>query len=370
MNNKVKLVGLTLGDPFSKTSRSGVNYNVFSRFSERCELINVFDLDLKGLNKIILALTNFSVDRRRWGNKIHQNPRAFNIRTQMAQEKINNISSQIDLVYQDGAMFMPGFNTKIPFITYIDNNVILSSKGGKYAHGMHYKGKRLNTTIEQEKNVYDKAAMIFTMSDWLKRSLIKDFDISENKIKTVYAGTNIRLNKFQKYYDGKTIVFIGKNFERKGGKVLLEAFKYVKKEIPESRLIVIGSNIRIDQDGVQVKGIINDKDKITSYLSQASVFALPSFFEPFGIVFAEAFALKTPCIGTNICAMPEIIEDGKGGFLVEPSDSRNLADKLIMILSDVKLAEEMGNYGYQKAQNIFNWDVVVDKILSYSSDII
>ena len=367
MKNKLKILGLTLGDPFSKTTRSGVNYNIFSRLADRSELINVIDLDIKGLNKIMLALTNISVNRRKWGNKIHQNPSAFHIRTKTAQKKIEELNDKIDLIYQDGAMFMPGYENNIPFITYNDSNVILSSKGGKYAHGMHYKGKNLRKTIQQEKSVYEKATMIFTMSDWLKRSLIEDFNISEEKITTVYAGTDIKINNDVKYYDGKTILFIGKNFERKGGKVLLDAFKYVKKEIKDSRLIIIGPNINIDQDGVQVKGIINDKEEITKHLLQASVFALPSFFEPFGIVFVEAFAFKIPCIGTNICAMPEIIEEGKGGFLVEPGDSKNLANKIIMILKDVKLAQEMGNYGYCKSQKIFNWDIIVDKILSVSS---
>jgi len=143
INDKIKLLGLTLGDPFSETSRSGVNYNLFTRFDKKCDLINVIDLDVKGLDKFWLALTSFYPNRRIWGNKLHQNPKAFDIRTNKAQYEISRINSKIDLIFQDGAMFMPGTSNEIPYVTYNDSNVILSSRGGKYAHGMHYHGKKL-----------------------------------------------------------------------------------------------------------------------------------------------------------------------------------------------------------------------------------
>lgn len=362
---KINIVGLTLGDPFSDESRSGVNANVFSRLakSDKCNLIDVFDLDLKGINKYYSAFTNFSLDRSTWGAKLHNNPWAFNVRSKMAEGIIKNIKMDIDLIYQDGAMFKPGINHDIPFVSYHDCNIALSSKGGQYAHGSHYKGKGLDETFTQEKNLYQDAKVIFTMSDWLKNSLVEDFDINEAKIKTVYAGTNLKIKEFEKKYDGKTILFVGKNFERKGGNVLLDAFKIVKKEIRNARLLIVGPNININEDGVDVKGHIRSKHELEEYFTHASLFVLPSLFEPFGIVFAEAFSYKLPCIGNDICAMPEIIEEDKGGYLVTPNDPSQLADRMITILKDEGLARSMGAFGFNKARNVFNWDVVVDKMI-------
>ena len=96
--------------------------------------------------------------------------------------------------------------------------------------------------------------------------------------------------------------------------------------------------------------------------SKATVFVMPSIYEPFGIVFAEAMAHKLPCIGTNNCAMPEIISENKSGFLVPVEDSHILAKRIIEILKTPELAEEMGIYGYEKYRQNFTWGRVAEKI--------
>jgi glycosyltransferase involved in cell wall biosynthesis len=369
-DRKLKFVGLTLGDPFSPSSRSGVNYNVFSRLQQRSELVDVFDLDLQGARKAWLALASFSPNRRRWGNKLHQSPRAFRVRTCTAERKLHDLESRYDLIYQDGAMFLPGQDTRVPFVTYHDSNVVLSSRGGVWAHGAHYRGKTLRDTIAQETLVYQRASLIFAMSDWLKKSLIRDFHVAPDKIVTTYAGTNLRSEPFEKSYDGRTILFVGNDFERKGGPVLLEAFQAVKKEVKEARLIVVGPNVDIRQDGVEVKGRVADATELAKLFRDASLFVLPSAFEPFGIVFLEAFAFKNPCIGTDVCAMPEIVEEGKGGFLVPRNDPAALADRMLLLLRDEPLSRKMGHYGYEKVRKIFNWDQVVDTMISHCSRIV
>lgn len=370
MPGKIKLVGLTLGDPFDPTSRSGVNYEIFSRFREKFDLMDVFDLDVGGFWKLFLGARNFSFHRRTWGNKLHQNPLAFKIRTDMAQRKLERITYKFDLVYQDGAMFMPGWIPKVPYVSYHDSNVILSAKGKPYSHGAHYTERNLGKTVKQEKMVYENATLIFAMSNWLKQSLVEDFGISEQKILTVYAGTNLPADDFNKIHDGKTILFVGRNFERKGGKILLEAFRLVRKEVRKARLLIVGPESHFTEEGIEFLGPVKDKLRLAKLFRDASVFVLPSFYEPFGIVFAEAFAHKTPCVGTNICAMPEIIENGKGGFVVPPGEPQTLARRMTELLKDEGLMRRMGNYGFVKARAVYNWDVVVEKMLVHCSNIV
>jgi len=75
-------------------------------------------------------------------------------------------------------------------------------------------------------------------------------------------------------------------------------------------------------------------------------------------------AYKLPCIGTNICAIPEIIEHGKTGFLVRLNDPDELAEKIIFILRHKKIAEKMGEQGRQKIERYYTWDLVVRRMLN------
>jgi len=69
----------------------------------------------------------------------------------------------------------------------------------------------------------------------------------------------------------------------------------------------VASQFEIRQDGVEVRGRVTDATKLEAYFRDLSFFVLPSLLEPLGTVFVDAFAFKNPCIGINVCAMPEII---------------------------------------------------------------
>jgi glycosyltransferase involved in cell wall biosynthesis len=96
---------------------------------------------------------------------------------------------------------------------------------------------------------------------------------------------------------------------------------------------------------------------------KASVFVMPSLYEPFGIVFAEAMAHKLPCIGTRICAMPEIIDDNQSGFLIPPQNTQLLAERLITLLKNPALCKTFGECGYQKYQRKLSWSRVAEKLV-------
>ena len=198
--------------------------------------------------------------------------------------------------------------------------------------------------MKLEAETYQNASGIFTVSDHTRNSIINDYNVDEDKVLTIYNGVNIKeMPEFEKDYSNKTILFVGKEFERKGGYTLLKAFKEVKKEVKDAKLVIIGSEPDVDIGGVTVKGYMNHDDIFQAY-KDSSVFAMPSTCEPFGIAFLEAMAYKTPCIGTTVDAMPEIISDGKSGFLVEPDDYKQLSDKLILLLEDEIANEERPPY--------------------------
>ena len=150
--------------------------------------------------------------------------------------------------------------------------------------------------------------------------------------------------------------------------------KWVKKWfISESEgrtieLFIIGSKLKHEPEGVTSFGIVSKnnpdgKHVFRQLYRDANIFVMPSLYEPFGIAFVEAMANRIPCIGTNNCAMPEIIEDGKCGFLVPINNSEILAMRIIELLRQPEIAKEMGEYCYKKYLEKYTWEVVANKVL-------
>jgi glycosyltransferase involved in cell wall biosynthesis len=212
--------------------------------------------------------------------------------------------------------------------------------------------------------------MIFTVSDHTKNAIINDYGIAKEKVVTIYNGVNLKeLPSVEKDCNNRTILFVGIEFERKGGPTLVRAFKEVKKEIKDAKMVIIGSKPPINDKDIIVKGYISRNELLQLY-KDASVFAMPSICEPFGIAFLEAMAYKTPCIGSTADAMPEIIEDGGTGFLVSPNDYKQLADKLILLLENEHLMKRMGEEGRKRVEKHFTWDLVVDRMTEQFEEII
>lgn len=205
---------------------------------------------------------------------------------------------------------------------------------------------------------------IFTMSGHVQKSLINDYGISQNKIRVIGAGPNIDTIPQQedKAYKSPTILFVGKSFKPKGGEVLLSAFQRVRKKIPSAKLVIVGPRETIQGQGIIFKGWVHFREMPNLYRG-ASIFVLPTLREAFGISYLEAMAHQLPCIGTEIQAIPEIIDNGRTGFIVPLLNEKELSDRILTLLYNEDLMKKMGSKGYQRIKKHFNWDLVASKII-------
>ena len=95
----------------------------------------------------------------------------------------------------------------------------------------------------------------------------------------------------------------------------------------------------------------------------ADVFCLPTRFEPFGTSFVEAMGYGLPCVGPKAWAVPEIIEDGRTGYLVPPEDAESFAAALLELLRDSALRRRMGDAGRERAQGRFTWPGIAERMV-------
>jgi len=169
----------------------------------------------------------------------------------------------------------------------------------------------------------------------------------------------------------------------KGHDLLLNAFNLVRKAIPGVHLVIGGGSPKprqrelevlatiksiIDEKGmhgrVHVMGYVPDALLIPSY-QQAELFVLPSIFEPFGMTALEAMACGRPVIASKFGGIREVISPGENGLLVDPSNTSELADAMIMLLRDRQLAESMGQRGYKTIHRYFSWEAIAEKHIAF-----
>jgi len=211
--------------------------------------------------------------------------------------------------------------------------------------------------IAQERRLYQNARACFVMSHNVARSLITDYGCPQDKVVCVYSGHNapVRINADKKY-DQKNILFVGVDWERKGGPELLAAFRLVRERIPDATLTIVGCSPQIDEPGCHIAGRVAPSE-VSRYYADASVFCMPTRQEPFGIVFVEAMAHHLPIVATDVGAIPDFVSNGHNGFQVSPGDTQGVARALIQLLSNPLLCRQMGERSHAVSK-IYTWDNV------------
>lgn len=352
------------------TELSGINKFLFTALKNLGWELVIEDIPMPKSCRWAAIVASFHPHMKTWKRrfeisymKVCKMEWAFRLRSQYAGKIIEKYQGQYDFIFQISSMFAPSLNfADKKYLLWIDYTTILS----KDYHGWAPFPFELNRRLALEKKIYGSAKLIFSTSENTRRSLIEYYRVPPQKVVNTGNGLNLQEMKvFDKKYDGETVLFIGMDFERKGGLVLLEAFKKVRQAIPQARLLIIGPNkniLDIDQEGVEFLGNISDRKTIESYYEKASIFVMPSLCEPFGLVFLEAMAYKIPCIGTNRDAMPEIITNGQNGYLAVPGDVADLCEKIILLLKDKSAMRQMGENAYQFVQKNFLWEKVVSRI--------
>ena len=213
-----------------------------------------------------------------------------------------------------------------------------------------------------ETRIYQEASMIFTFGSKITWSLINHYKIPEKKVMTVFAGSNVAdqsSDNPEKYYR-KNILFVGVEWERKGGPVLLRIFEKVLSVHPDASLTIIGCSPNVSLPNCQVLGKI-PVEKVADYYNNASVFCMPTLREPFGIVFIEAMSYKLPIVANNVGSLPDIVENGYNGYLVN-NDVEQYTNAIIQLFADPEKCRQLGENGYALTRSKFSWEIVGRKI--------
>jgi glycosyltransferase involved in cell wall biosynthesis len=207
---------------------------------------------------------------------------------------------------------------------------------------------------------------VFVMGKHVKPAIEMSYGVPPEKVTAVGAGpgldVDIERDGGVKEHLNRSILFVGKLAAVKGLGVLLQAFALVRNTYLDAVLHVVTGN-PVTAPGVVSHGKL-EAGGLKELFYSCGIFAMPAFKEPLGLVFLEAMWSKCACVGTTTGSMPEFIQDGITGYLVEPGDAGTLAQRLMALLSDPTKTRLMGERGYAAAKNYWNWDAVVQRMLS------
>ena len=120
----------------------------------------------------------------------------------------------------------------------------------------------------------------------------------------------------------------------------------------------------IDRNGVSDDVTLMDSvrnQELPQFYRAAEVLALPSYYEAFSKVAAEAMACGKPVVGTSAGGLPEVVEDGRTGILVRFGSVEGLTSALVSLLSDDSLRADMGKRGRERVLEMFTWRAVAEK---------
>jgi glycosyltransferase involved in cell wall biosynthesis len=269
----------------------------------------------------------------------------------------------------EGSVFRKHITIKIAKLFH--KKVIYHIHGAEF--DLYYK-KSSNFIKQIMANSLNKSDLIIVLSkEW------------ENKISNICSNKNIRILynptviKEINHIESQRVrfLFMGRLEKRKGIYDIIEAAKYIKNpdviinlygdgNLEEFQKLIIDNNL---QEKVQIKGWISG-DKKNEVFQTSAVLILPSYSEGLPMSILEAMAVGLPIISTPVGGIPEAVEDGVNGFLIQPGAYKALAEKIDILANDKVLREQMGQDGYKIAKEKFDINVVIKQLKEIHNELL
>jgi glycosyltransferase involved in cell wall biosynthesis len=220
--------------------------------------------------------------------------------------------------------------------------------------------------------------VVVSSLDYVRQlSIKKYFEKNKEKFVEIPFGSQFNLPELKEKKGNKNILFVGaldKAHNFKGVDILLKSFKNVLSKVNDIKLNIVGGGDMKEEYIKQAKDleIINkisfsgrvSDEELKEYYSNCDFFVLPSIDsgEAFGLVLVEAMSFAKPVIASNLPGVRTVCRDNENGFLIEPGNMQDLTEKMLKLIKDNDLVNEMGKKSREIVEKEYTWPVHVKKL--------
>ena len=313
-------------DPRDKLTWSGTAYYTYQQLKKYGE-VEIFQFPLPKLLQEWLTMQK-SINRRWFGKQtsvefLSSYARYFSRKLTAALKK-----NPVDILFVSASSQMiAAIKTDIPIVYMTDAS--FQQLQGYYKGFSNLPAYNIRQGIALDKKAFHLAAHCMLASDWCGQSAIADYGIDATKISIVPCGANLDQvpraeMSASTQHENCQVVFLGVDWERKGGAIALEAFRQFRKEHPTATMRIIGCVPPVEilaDEGIEVISFL-DKNKsaemqrLHEILLETDLLLLPTRAECAGIVFCEAAAYSIPSISTNTGGVATYVREGINGYIL------------------------------------------------------
>jgi glycosyltransferase involved in cell wall biosynthesis len=246
----------------------------------------------------------------------------------------------------------------VPIVVSLDATPLNYDTVGAY-YGHTSAGPLEALKLRANRRAFAHAAALIVWRAWAKDSLVNDYGVPAEKVFVISPGVDLaqwpRVTPEERLAASvgrlPRLLFVGGDFERKGGRLLLDCFE--RSLSGRCELDIVTQSALTPPPGVRLHtNVTPNSETLKRLYAEADVFVFPTLADCAPLAVPEAMAASLPVVTTRVGAIPEMIHDGATGLLVAPGDRDGLQDALDRLLSSPELRLKMGSAARATAERV------------------
>lgn len=356
------------GDPRSPRTWSGAPANVSSALERMGVRVDAIAPEIGRATKMRVALADFLTGHGR-PVSTEQVLRSLRARRHMAEQVAQETRRfGVRHILHTGTFDLPATDIAdgIKHYLYCDHTWALARR--HHVNAGKYTESAMRAFEEAERQSLEALTHVFTFGTYVRDNIVEHYGLPRDRVTAVGSGMgSIRPLRGAKDYTRPRLLFVAKHlFQAKGGVLLVAAFERALKQRPDLSLTIVG-DARSRRFVPPMRGVEFREhlpwEELQRLYHESTLLVQPMLNDPWGQVYLEAMVSRTPVMGLSRNGLPELVDGGRHGFLVDRPDPDALAEAIVCAVADPARLERMAETAQRYVLGTHSWDRVAERML-------